>query len=148
MDFSSPRSPCISNSSKAGNSQSSARGARATAILILAIILSHFPSAQSAQLEVTLTGQWTNASPAARDIVVAGRYAYLAESGAGIQIVNVSNPIKPETAGRLSTSDGSWGVAISSNRLYVAVGPAGLEIVDVSDADSPQRIGGVGIPGD
>ncbi len=72
---------------------------------------------------------------------VAGDYAYMADWGAGLQIVDVSNPGIPVRAALFNTPGECFGVHVVDHLAYVADGSKGLQILDVSDPANPVRVG-------
>jgi hypothetical protein len=84
----------------------------------------------------------------AQAVAVSGRYAYVADGVAGLQVVDVSDPANPRRVGGYDTPTGANGVAVSGSYAYVA-GASGsfsvdafLEVLDVSDPANPRRVGG------
>ncbi|MBI2928185.1 MAG: hypothetical protein HYY24_21155 [Verrucomicrobia bacterium] len=70
-----------------------------------------------------------------------GNYAYVADRDAGLQVVDVSNPAKPQRVGGYDTSSWASGVAVAGNYAYVADSLAGQQVIDVSNPAQPQRVG-------
>ncbi|NCR24764.1 MAG: hypothetical protein GPJ27_24290 [Microcystis aeruginosa L111-01] len=68
---------------------------------------------------------------------VVGNYAYVADSGSGLQIIDISNPATPTLKGNYNTSGYAYGVQIVGNYAYVADREGGLKILDVSDFTNP-----------
>ncbi len=64
-----------------------------------------------------------------RDVAVAGDYAYVADGGAGLRIVDVSHPAAPAEVGFYDTSGFAGGVAVAGNYIYVADQASGLYIL-------------------
>ncbi|MHB1037111.1 MAG: Ig-like domain-containing protein [Pirellulales bacterium] len=81
-------------------------------------------------------------SGSAYGVTVVGTLAYVADGGAGLQIIEVSNPAAPVRLGALDTTGFAYGVAIVGTLAYVADGNAGLQIIDVSNPAAPVRLGG------
>ena len=79
----------------------------------------------------------------AQGVAVSGNYGYVADSEAGLAVVDVSNPASARVVGRAATGNYSGNVALSGNYAYVADGYDGLTVFDVSNAASPTKIGGV-----
>ncbi|MHB9048779.1 MAG: Ig-like domain-containing protein [Pirellulales bacterium] len=77
------------------------------------------------------------------DVAVSGTLAYVADGNAGLQIIDVSNPLR----GRYDSSGTVYGVAVSGTLAYVADGTAGLQIIDVTNPRSPVRLGGYATSG-
>lgn len=80
---------------------------------------------------------------------VSGRYAYLADGQAGLQVIDVSDPAQPVRVGGCNTGGRAMDVEIAGDRAYVADFYAGLRIVDISNPANPDVIGtfDTGIPG-
>ena len=96
--------------------------------------------------EDPIIGSWdTYASPlAARGVVIVNSTAYVADEGAGLVIIDVSDPdaepriITPPTGGK--TMD----VAVAGNFAYLAMETGGLQIVDISNPTAPFLRGNLG----
>jgi hypothetical protein len=75
------------------------------------------------------------------DVVLSadGSLAYVARPE-GLEIIQVSDPAKPETIATLYEGEGQ-SVTLDGSRLYLAAGSSGLFIIDISDPSNPQRIG-------
>jgi hypothetical protein len=80
-------------------------------------------------------------------VAVSGHYAYVADGGAGLQVIDVSDPANPRRVGGYDTPGYAGGVAVSGHYAYVADGDAGLQVIDVSDPANPRRVGGYDTPG-
>ena len=119
--------------------------------------------AQQNQVEVTAAGNLKDGGSAeldgARSVAVftIGDYTYAAvasEDDDGLQIVNVTNPASPATAGSLADDGpillgGAYGVdifTIGSNTYAVVVSSSddGLQIVNVTNPDNPSAAGRLG----
>jgi hypothetical protein len=81
-------------------------------------------------------------SGSALGMAVSGNYAYVADGGAGLQVIDVSNPANPQRVGGYDTSGEARGVAVSGNYAYVTDLYAGLQVIDVSSPANPRRVGG------
>ena len=55
----------------------------------------------------------------------------------GLQIIDVSDPVKPALLGSIDTNGDYRDVVVVGTTVYVAAGYAGLKIIDVSDPTSP-----------
>jgi hypothetical protein len=75
-------------------------------------------------------------------VVVSGNYAYVADGGAGLQVIDWSTPAAPVRVGGYDTSGDADGVAVSGNYAYVADDDAGLVVINVSNPAAPVRVGG------
>jgi hypothetical protein len=81
------------------------------------------------------------------DVTVVGNLAYIAASGSGLKILNVSNPAAPTLLGQYNSSGSSRGVIVQGNRAYVADDTAGLLVIDVTTSSSPALLGTYNSPG-
>jgi hypothetical protein len=61
-------------------------------------------------------------------VAVAGDYAYVANEGAGLRVVSVSDPALPVEVGYYGTAGFAYGVAVAGGYAYVAGYDAGLQI--------------------
>src|SRR6266542_2181463 len=77
-------------------------------------------------LELMRVGGY-DTSGRALGLAVSGNFAYVAAGGAGLQVINVSNPANPRRVGGYDTSGFASGVALSGNFAYVADYIAGLQ---------------------
>jgi len=75
------------------------------------------------------------------DVVVRGTLAYVAAGGAGLRVVDISNPTHPTEAGAWDSPGYAEGVAIADNIAHIADGPYGLRVVDVTNPAHPTEIG-------
>ncbi len=67
-------------------------------------------------------------------------YAYLAAAGAGLRIINVSNPSSPREVGSYDTPDFAYEVAVVGSAAFVADGIGGMIVIDVSNPGAPRQI--------
>ncbi len=99
----------------------------------------------------------------ARDVFVAGDYAYIAVDiqsfpGSGrLEIVDIADPASPQSVGSVGFADGAYGVTVSGHHAFVAAYAIGLVVIDVADpsapvvvgtADTPSAAYGVAVAGD
>lgn len=75
------------------------------------------------------------------DVVVSDTLAYVAAGGAGLRVVNISDPTHPVEIGKWDSPGYAEGVAVAGSTVYLADGPYGLWVVDVSDPAQPQKVG-------
>ena len=71
------------------------------------------------------------------DIAIWGNHAYVAAGGAGLYIVDISNPSYPTITGSYDTRGYAEALVVSGNYVFVADGPAGLRVIDVTDPTNP-----------
>jgi len=71
------------------------------------------------------------------DIAVSGNHAYIAAGGAGVYIVDISNPSCPTIIGSYDTQGYAEALAVSGSYVFVADGPGGLRIIDVTNPTNP-----------
>lgn len=84
----------------------------------------------------------------ANNVKVKDNYAFVAAGSAGVQVVNVSNPLAPAIVGSRSTGGNANDIRIVGNLAYVANGFAGLAILDISTPTSPTLVGSVSTSGE
>ena len=77
----------------------------------------------------------------ARDVVVSGHRAYVADGCYGLQVIDFSNPDNPQRLGGCDTEGQANALALSGDYAYVADGEAGLQVIDVADPTHPRRVG-------
>ena len=73
----------------------------------------------------------------AKDVVVSGNYAYVADEDSGLAIIDISNPASPGSPVYVDTSGSAHGVTVSGDYAYVADYTSGLAIIDISNPASP-----------
>jgi len=73
------------------------------------------------------------------DILIRGNLAFVAH-GAGLEVVDISNPDSPFIAGGDATVTGLQGLAIDTNVLYAGAGGRGLEVIDITTPTMPSSI--------
>jgi hypothetical protein len=94
----------------------------------------------SAPVPVAKVDLPTGYSRYGRGLALAGNYAYLADGSAGLQIIDIANPLMPQWVGA-AAFDGATCVAVSGSYAFVA-GPwdRNIHVYDVSTPQSPQEI--------
>jgi hypothetical protein len=84
-------------------------------------------------------------------VALSDNRAYVADATAGLQIIDVTDPVSPRRIGGYSTSGQATDVAVSGDYVFVAEHPlwnetnyvgGGLEVIDVHDPANPRRVGG------
>jgi hypothetical protein len=70
-------------------------------------------------------------------VVVAGRYAYVADLESGLRIVDVLRPGQPRQVGFYHTSGAAVGVAVDGSYAYLSAWGGGLHVANISD---PERV--------
>jgi hypothetical protein len=84
------------------------------------------------------------------DVVVFGHFAYLADGSAGLQVVDVTDPARPQWFADLPTGEPAQAVAVAENRVYVGVTwwdpqldryRGTLEVIETSSSAVLTRIG-------
>ncbi len=79
----------------------------------------------------------------ARDVAVAGDYAYVALCEAGLQVVDLSTPTAPVARGLWPTSDCLRDLTVSGQYAYLGGDDHGLSVVDVSNPANPVLVGSI-----
>lgn len=72
-------------------------------------------------------------------ITISGNHAYVA--GAGLYILDISDPIHPAEAGSVSGARSAFQVGVEGNHAFIAGDYDGLRVVDVSAPSSPYESG-------
>lgn len=81
------------------------------------------------------------ASAVAYDVKVVGQYAYVANGGAGLEVVDVSDPDRLVRIGGHAVEGTAAAVALKGNYAYVADLAWGLQIFDVSNPSNCVPVG-------
>ena len=90
--------------------------------------------------EIRQVGLWKPGEPGdVLDVKVVGNLAYLAQSQAGMSIVDVTNQVTPTLVGSELTGNAT-GIDVAGSYAYVASGFGGLHIIDVVDAELPTQV--------
>jgi len=80
-------------------------------------------------------------------VFVVGNYAYVADSSAGLRIIDITDPETPSIVGTYNTPGSARGVFVLGNYAYVA-DLSGLIILNISDPTNPIFVGYYDTPGD
>lgn len=80
---------------------------------------------------------------AVRNVEVLGNSAFVAAGGAGLYIVDISDPAHLTVIGNYKSSGYTEGVAVVGKYAYVADGPGGLRVIDISDRVRPIEVSSV-----
>ena len=89
---------------------------------------------------------WVDIPGHAKDVAVAGDYAFVAAGEAGLQVVDISRLEAPVVVGSLDTAGDAQNIKVVGNTAFLADGPGGLVIVDVSSPLAPRLLGQVATP--
>ena len=84
----------------------------------------------------------------AHGVAVSGGFAYIADVGAGLRVVDVSDPARPRAVGYNDTPDEAFSVAVSGGFAYIADMGAGLRVIDISNPAQPHEVGYYETPGE
>ena len=89
------------------------------------------------------TWQGTYASTYARQVLVSGDYAYLADAygSPNFVVVNVSNPATPVMAGSYAAPGEGYDLVLDGSTIYLATWDNGVRFIDVSNPANPNEIG-------
>jgi len=80
---------------------------------------------------------WVGLQDEARDVMVAGDFAFVAAFSAGLQVIDVSDPSSPQVKSALNTSRPAQHVQVAGRHVYVATGVGGLLVWRMTDALMP-----------
>jgi hypothetical protein len=75
------------------------------------------------------------------DIAASGTMGYVAAGGAGLRVVDISDPANPIELGAWDSPGYAEGVAVAGDSAYLADGPYGLWTIDVADPTNPKPVG-------
>ncbi len=101
-----------------------------------------------AELGFVRLWEYCGAPDAAVGVDVSSIFAYVASENAGLEVVDVSNPLSPTLIGAYdSGSSFSQDVAVSGTTAYIA-DTHGLQLVNVSDPAHPSGMGYCDTPGE
>jgi hypothetical protein len=76
----------------------------------------------------------------ARSIAISGSYAYVGATTAGVQVVDVSDPARPQVIAAIPTASHLRKVRVLGNLLYLGEETTPYEIYDVSNPAAPVRV--------
>ncbi|MEK7525715.1 MAG: hypothetical protein AAB561_01730, partial [Patescibacteria group bacterium] len=82
-----------------------------------------------------------NTAGLAEGVYVSGKYAYVADDTAGLQILDVSDPSSPVLVGTADTPGRVIDVHVSGRYAYITDYSFGLQIIDVSNPSNPILVG-------
>jgi len=80
-------------------------------------------------------------------VQVGGNYAYIADGGNGLRLVDVSIPLVPAQVGVYDTPGWSRSLRVVANLAYVADWTNGVSVIDVVDPASPMGVTQYQTPG-
>ena len=109
-------------------------------VLIAAVCVMGGGIGAAEYVDVTLAGSYDTVGDA-KGVAVSGNYAYVADRGNGLVIVDISDPASPVLSGSYDTVGDANSVAVSGNYAYVADGGNGFVIVNISNPASPVLTG-------
>jgi hypothetical protein len=72
--------------------------------------------------EATMSEEWDGA------VAVEGKYAYVADGGGGLRVLDISNPASPVETGFYDGSAGARGVSVENGYIYVSETDAGISL--------------------
>ncbi|NVM28009.1 MAG: hypothetical protein HWN65_04120 [Candidatus Helarchaeota archaeon] len=84
---------------------------------------------------------------AAREVTIAGNYAYVTEYDGGLRIIDIHNPTLPWEVGYCDTPEHGLGVAVAGNYAYIANDAYGLRVINITNPSYPSEIGYCDSPG-
>jgi len=80
----------------------------------------------------------------ARDVVVTRGYAFVADFGSGLLVLDVSIPSAPIYVNNLTLPGYAMDLALHGRYLFVACSTGGIQVVDVNNPTSPGIVGSFG----
>jgi hypothetical protein len=131
------------------------RKARCGTILLIAVFMAAIGSGRASDsIELTVLGSWKRApspetgSSDAMAVQVAGTLAYIADQNHGLEIVDVSDPTKPDRVGGYPGH--GWNLGVRGSFVYLSDLSAGVTVIDVTDPLVANAVGNyksAGFPG-
>lgn len=98
-------------------------------------------------IDFEVVGTWRLAfANEAYDVALHGDLAYVVDGAAGLQVIDVRDPVRPARIGSLNTPGTARGVAIAGDYAYVADG-ATVRVISIQDPATPASAGSVAISG-
>ena len=94
----------------------------------------------------SIAGPAFNLSGTSYGITLSGDYAITASGGAGIHLVDVSNPSSLSLTGTYNTPGSAYDVFVAGTLAYVADAQGGLIVVDIQNPASPFGLGQSTLP--
>jgi Tol biopolymer transport system component len=85
--------------------------------------------------------------PETHSLFVTSRLAYVATYGAGIRILDISDPALPSEIGVIELPEDGLAIAVADLTAYVATQASGLLAFDVTDPRRPTRLGALAAAG-
>ena len=82
----------------------------------------------------------------AKDVAVAGDYAYVVDHDRGIAIIDIREPGSPTIVGSVDLPGEALGVAVLGDYAYVANYSYGLQVIDIRMPGSPVIVRSVATP--
>ncbi|MCK4420930.1 hypothetical protein KAW48_03950 [candidate division WOR-3 bacterium] len=76
-----------------------------------------------------------------RDIVVDGKYAYIATGKRGVSIIDITDPSSPKKISNVASMAYTYSLDIQGFNLFIADGKAGVRVIDIRDKGNPRQIG-------
>lgn len=84
----------------------------------------------------------------ASGVYVSGNYAYVTKGSSGIDVIDISNPARPNVIDSAHIPGKFNGINVSGNYAYVADYDSGLMVVDISNPLKPGIVGSTRTPSD
>ncbi|MDP2901539.1 MAG: Calx-beta domain-containing protein [Methylovulum sp.] len=81
------------------------------------------------------------------NVTVQGNTVFLAASGAGVQLFDITDLSNPISLSSYDTSGFSNAVTVQDNTAFVADDSGGFQLIDISDLSNPQLLGAYGANG-
>lgn len=92
--------------------------------------------AEEVQIQYAGSTSWNRIN----DVIIDGNYAYCAMP-AGLKILDISNPKKPEPISQVYLELGAFSIDKNENLVLVGLRDSGLQIIDVSNPKLPVKLG-------
>ncbi|MBU0507419.1 hypothetical protein KKH27_01095 [bacterium] len=119
---------------------------RAISLSLLVIVFFLDSTKAQDSLNVRRIG-WCDTPGGSWGVAVSGSYAYMADMGSGLRIIDISSPATPTEVGFYDTQGYAWDVAVSGNYAYVSDEAYGLRVLNIANPAAPTQVGFYDTPG-
>jgi hypothetical protein len=107
--------------------------------LFIVLVIGFIPgSLFPGEVSITKIGEW--GTGIYYDVYIQGHYIYCAAGGAGLDIIDISDPSVPKKVGNHDTPGAAYALYVDGDYAYVTDWEGELGIFDVSDPGSPVLI--------
>jgi hypothetical protein len=95
----------------------------------------------------SVVGQLRVLDGVVRSLTVVGNAIYAGVGYAGLRVISIAAPAKPQVVGGIDTPGFSWNVRVVGNYAYIADGDQGLRIISIADPTKLREVAAYLTPG-